>query len=174
MYTFEVYYIFENQKQIMRSRLIVMIIMILPLLVNAQNFNPPKPKIQDPLFNQLENKRSELPQTPTVKPLYRSRAENAQAKLANEERKLIKLAKKAWAKEADLKKEKENLKNLENTPEASNNAYNQKKIEKLKKQIAKSQNKLNNVKTEVDLKTKKVEDMEIAIEAAKLKRKEDY
>lgn len=158
----------------MRTRLIIMIIMILPLFVNAQNFNPPKPQMQDPLFNQWGNKRPELPQTPTVKPLYRSRAENAQAKLAIEERKLIKIAKKAWAKEADLKKEKENLKNLENTPEAGNNAYHQKKIEKSKQQIAKSQDKLNKLKTEVDSKSKKVEDMEKAIEAAKLKREEDY
>ncbi len=103
--------------------------MILPLFVNAQNFNPPKPKMQDPVFNQWENKRPELPQTSIVKPLYLSRAENAQAKLANEERKLIKLAKKAWEKEADLKKEKENLKNLESTPESSNN---QKKLKNLK------------------------------------------
>jgi hypothetical protein len=158
----------------MRTRLIVMIIMILPLFVNAQNFNPPKPQMQDPLFNQWENKRPELPQTPTVKPLYRSRAENAQVKLAIEERKLIKLAKKAWEKEADLKKEKENLKNLENTPDAKNNPYHQTKIEIAKKQIAKSQDKLNKVKTEVDSKSKKVEDMEKAIEAAKLKREEDY
>jgi hypothetical protein len=158
----------------MKTRLIVMAIMILPFFVNGQNFNPPKPKMQDPLFNQWENKRPELPQTPTVKPLYRSRAENAQAKLALEERKLIKLAKKTWAKEADLKKEKENLKNLENTPENSNNPYQQKKIEKSKKQIAKSQDKLNKAKMEVDSKSKKVEDMEMAIEAAKLKRKDDY
>ena len=142
--------------------------MILPLFVDAQNFNPPKPKMQDPLFNQWENKRPEIPQTPTVKPLYRSRTENAQAKLADEERKLIKLAKKAWEKEADLKKEKENLKNLENTPENSNNYNHQKKIEKSKKQIAKSQDKLNKAKTEVDLKSKKVEELEIAIEADKL------
>lgn len=105
--------------------------MILPFFVNAQNFNPPKPQMQDPLFNQWGNKRPELPQTPTVKPLYRSRTENAQAKLTIEERKLIKTAKKAWAKEADLKKEKENLKNLENTPEAGNNAYHQKKLKNL-------------------------------------------
>lgn len=115
--------IIENPNLIMKTRLIVMIIIILPLFVNAQNFNPPKPKMQDPLFNQWENKRPELPQTPTVKPLYRSRAENAQVKLAIEERKLIKLAKKTWAKEADLKKEKENLKNLENTPVNNNNPY---------------------------------------------------
>ncbi|MBA4276527.1 hypothetical protein [Flavobacterium sp.] len=158
----------------MRTRLIIMIIMILPLFVDAQNFNPPKPQMQDPLFNLWGNKRPELPQTPTVKPLYRSRAENAQAKLAIEERKLIKIAKKAWAKEADLKKEKENLKNLENTPETDNNAYHQKKIEKSKKQIAKSQDKLNKLKTEVDSKSKKVENMEKAIEAAKLKKEEDY
>ena len=88
--------------------------------------------MQDPLFNQWENKRPELPQMPTVKPLYRSRAENAQAKLTNEESKLIKLAKKAWEKEADLKKEKENLKNLESTPQSSNNPNNQKKLKNLK------------------------------------------
>jgi hypothetical protein len=157
----------------MRTRLIVMIIMTLPLFVNAQNFNPPQPKMQDPLFNQWENKRPELPQTPTVKPLYRSRAENAQAKLVKEEQKLIKLAKKAWGKEADLKKEKENLKNLESTPDNSNNPNHQKKIEKSKKQIAKSQDKLNKAKAEVDSMSKKVKDIEIAVEAAKLKRKGD-
>jgi multidrug resistance efflux pump len=130
--------------------------------------------MQDPSFNQWENKRPEISQTSTVKPIYRSRAENAQAKLAIEERKLIKLAKKAWEKEADLKKEKENLKILESTLENNNNPNRQKKIEKSKKQIVKSQDKLNKAKTEVDSKTKKVEDMEKGIEAYKLKRKEDY
>jgi len=147
--------------------------MTLPIFVNAQNFNQPQPKMQDPLFNQWENKRPELPQTPTVKPLYRSRSENAQAKLVKEEQKLIKLAKKAWGKEADLKKEKENLKNLESTPDNSKNPNHQKKIEKSKKQIAKSQDKLNKAKAEVDSMSKKVKDLEIAVEAAKLKRKGD-
>lgn len=157
----------------MRTNLLVMIIMILPLFVNAQNYNLPKPKIQVPLFNQRENKHPELPKTPAIKPLYRSRTENAQAKLVKEEQKLIKLAKKAWEKEVDLKKEKENLKYLESTRENSNDPNHQKKIEKTKKQIAKSQDKLNKAKAKVDSKSKKVEDLEIAIEAAKLKRKED-
>jgi hypothetical protein len=87
----------------MKTRLIVIIIMILPLFVNAQNFNPPKPKMQDPLFNQWENQGPKVLQLETVKPLYRSRAENAQSKLAAEERKLIKLARKAWKKDDELK-----------------------------------------------------------------------
>ena len=157
----------------MRTRLIVMIIMTLPLFVNAQNFNPPKPQMQDPLVNQWGSQGPKVLQLETVKPLYRSRAENAQSKLAVEERKLIKLARKAWKKDDELKEEKENLKNLENTPENSRNPNHQKKIEKSKKQIAKFQDQLNKLKMKVDSKSKKVKDMEIAIEVAKLKRKED-
>lgn len=117
----------------MRTRLIAMIIMILPLFVNAQNFNPPKPNMRDPLFNQWDNQGPKVLQLETVKPLNRSRLENAQTKVANEERKLIKLERKAWGKEDELKKEKENLMNLENTPESSRNPDDQKKIEKSKK-----------------------------------------
>lgn len=146
-----------------------MIIMTLPLYANAQKFNLPTPQMQNPFI--WGNQRPKVPEiTPTLKPLYRSHVENAKAKLAREEQKLIKLARKAWKKEADLKKEKENLKNLENNPENSNNPYYQKKFEKLKTQIAKSQDKLNKVKTKVDLKSKELEDFELAIEEARFQR----
>lgn len=44
-----------------------------------------------------------------------------------------------------------------------------KKLKNLKKKIAKSQDKLNKVKIEVDSKSKKLKDMEKAIEESKLK-----
>lgn len=153
----------------MKTYLIVMIMMIAPLLVNAQTFNPPTAKMQDPLFNQWGNQRPKVLGLESVKPLSRSRIENAQIKVANEERKLVKLAREAWDMEDALKEEKEKLKNLENTPENSITPDRQKKIEKSRKQIAKSQDKLNKAKLEIDLKSKELKDMEAAIESAKLK-----
>jgi hypothetical protein len=154
----------------MRERLIAVLMLILPFFVNSQNFIPPKPKMQDiPFFKPWENNRPIVLQLEKVKPLNRSRLENAQTKVAIEERKLIKLARKAWDKEDELKKEKEHLINLEKTPENTRTPDHLKKIETAKKLIAKFEAELNEAKTKVDLRTKKLEDMEKAIEASKLK-----
>ncbi|MFB3389422.1 hypothetical protein [Flavobacterium sp. LAR06] len=154
----------------MGIRLVVIIIMILPLYINAQNFNPSKAQFtpRHP-FGIGDEKPPQLVQLPTMKPLSTlTHVEKAQAKLAREEQKLIKLARKAWDLEDDLKKEQELLKNLENTKDRSND--HQKRIEKLKLQIAKSQDKVNESKAEVESESKKVEDLEKAIEEAKYTR----
>ncbi|CAM3904096.1 hypothetical protein FLSI110296_02445 [Flavobacterium sinopsychrotolerans] len=79
----------------MRICLIVMIITILPFFVSAQNFNPPKIKPPNVVHPIRLEQRPKVPDiTLTMKPLYRSSMENAKAKLAREEQKLIKQAKK--------------------------------------------------------------------------------
>lgn len=113
----------------------------------------------------------DTPKLETVKPIATlTHVEKAQAKSKREEQKLIKLARKAWDLEDDLKKEQEQLKNLENAPESSNNPDHQKDIEKLKQQIARSQDKVNKAKAEVESETKKVEELEKAIETTKYTR----
>lgn len=156
----------------MRTLLITLKIIILPLFVNAQTFNPPTRQFnQNLLFGVRDEKPPKLVELPTMKPISTlTQIEKAQAKLEREEQKLIKLARKAWGLEDDLKKEQGLLKNLENTPEKSNNPEYQKNKENLKKQIAKSQDKVNKVKEEVELESKKVEELEKAIETAKFTR----
>jgi hypothetical protein len=152
-----------------------MIITILPLFANAQNFNSSQIKPQNNVHSFGLEPSPKVPEImPTMKPLYRNRVENAKAKLAREEQKLIKLARKTWEKEADLKTKQEKLKNLENTPENSNDPNLQKNIEKCKKQIAKSQNTLDKEKIKLESRSKKVEDFELAIEEAKFKREGGY
>ncbi|MBF4467139.1 hypothetical protein [Flavobacterium sp. LC2016-12] len=156
----------------MRIRLVVIIIMILPLYINAQSFNPSKIQFtpRHP-FGIGDEKPPQLVQLPAMKPLSTlTQIEKAQAKLAREEQKLIKLARMAWDLEDDLKKEQEQLKTLENDPDTSNDPDHQKRIEKLKQQIAKSQDKVNESKAEVKSESKKVEDLEKAIEEAKYTR----
>lgn len=141
----------------MRIRLVVIIIMIFPLFINAQTFNPPTRQFnQNLLFGVRDEKPPKLAELPTMKPISTlTQIEKAQAKLSREEQKLIKLARRAWDLEDDLKKEQELLKTLENTPDSSNDSDHQKRIEKLKQQIAKSQQELDKAKTEVELNSKK-------------------
>nr|WP_315195233.1 hypothetical protein [uncultured Flavobacterium sp.] len=155
----------------MKTFLTVITMLILPHFMNAQSFSPSQIKPQNDIFP-MQERNPRLPQMPTIKPLYRSRIENAEAKLAKENRKLTKLAKKAWKHEDDFKKKQENLKKLENIPENSDNPGYQKKIEIAKKQIAKSQDKLNEAKKDVESGSKKVEDLEKKIEEAKFTRQE--
>ena len=156
----------------MRIRLITLIIIILPLFVKAQRFNPNPPRLDPPQFDlwPMQDKKPKVPQLETVKPIYKNRIENAQAKLTREEQKLIKLAEKRWEKEADLKAKQEKLKNLESTPKNNNDPDHQKNIEKYKRQIVKSQDELDKAKIEVELSTKKVEELEKVIEEAKFTR----
>jgi predicted RNase H-like nuclease (RuvC/YqgF family) len=171
-------YIFENQNQIMKSLLIVLIVMIMPLFVKAQVDYSMQSPLRDPitggLINPITRTPTQRPNTPkleTVKPIATlTNVEKAKAKLAREEQKLIKLSRKEWDLEDDLKNEQEQLKNLENTLESSNDPDHQKKIEKLKQQIANSQDKINKAKTEVESESKKVDDLEKAIETAKYTR----
>lgn len=104
--------IFENQNKMMKTHLIVMIITILPLFVNAQTitpstFIPPKPTMEshNP-FNWWKKKYPDPLPTATVKHLNWSKLAKAETKLAKEERKLMKLVKRTWVKENDLKKAK--------------------------------------------------------------------
>ncbi|WP_133507421.1 hypothetical protein [Flavobacterium chryseum] len=122
------------------------------------------------LFPMQDERPPQLVQLPTMKPISVSRLQKAQTKLTREEQKLIKLARKAWDYEDDLKKEQEQLKNIENAPESSNDPDHQKKIEKLKQQIVKSQEKVSKAKAEVESETIKVESLEKAIETAKFTR----
>lgn len=153
----------------MRIRLIVMI--ILPFFVNAQNFNPPQIQPQNNIWPKGLEPRPKVPEImPTMKPLYLSRAENAKAKLARKEQKLIKQARKTWEKEADLKTKQEKLKNIENAPKNSNDLN----LQKFKKKIAKSQDKVNKAKIKLESRSKKVKDFELAIEEAKFRREGRY
>lgn len=145
---------------------------MLPIFANAQRFNRPRIDSPNPLFP-MQEKSPKLPQLETVKPLSLNRVEKTKAKLAREEQKLVKLARKTWDQEDNLKKEQKQLQDLENNPKNSNDPYHQKNIDKCKKQIAKSQNKLNEAKTELELRSKKVEDLEKAVEEAKFTRKEN-
>ena len=155
----------------MRIRLIVMIITILPLFSNAQNFNPSQIQPQNNVGPMGIEPRPKVPEImPTMKPLYRSRVENAKAKVAREEQKLIKQAKKTWKKDDDLKTKQEKLKNLINTPGNSNEPNLQKNIEKCKKQIIKSQYTLDKEKIKLESRSKKVEDLELATKEAKFKK----
>jgi peptidoglycan hydrolase CwlO-like protein len=154
----------------MRTFLIAMILMIIPFFSNAQSFNSSKMQPRTNPLPMEDERPPQLVQLPTMKPISINRVEKAQAKLTREEQKLIKLARKAWDQEDDLKKEQEQLKNLEYDPKSSNDLNHQKKIEKLKQQIVKSQEKLNKTKAEVESESKKVENLEKAIETAKYTR----
>ncbi|UUF16121.1 MULTISPECIES: hypothetical protein [Flavobacterium] len=107
----------------------------------------------------------------TVKPLSRNDVEKTKAKLAREEQKLIKLAEKKWQIELDLRAKRESLKNLENTSKNNNDPDYQKNIEKLKKEIAISQNKLDDAKSKQDFRAEKVLELEIMLEESKFTRK---
>lgn len=154
----------------MRTHLIVLITTLLSLFATAQNFDPSKirPNLGNPF---LEREKSpKVPEiTPTLKPIYRSRIENAKSKLQREEQKLIKLARKTWYKEAALKAKKEQLTDLKNAAKNSDNSNLQKNIEKYRKQIAKSQEILDKEKIKVTLLSKKVAEFELAIEEARYK-----
>jgi hypothetical protein len=156
----------------MKLHLFILII-VLPLFVTAQNFNPPKyrPPLQDQMFLMMYD-RPKPQKVEIVKPYSRNSVENAEAKLAKEERKLKKLGNKVWDIEADLKTKNKNLQLLENAPENSNDSNRQKNIEKCKKQIAESQDKLNNAKIELELSSKRAEELEKAVEDAKFIRTE--
>ncbi|MFC6264992.1 hypothetical protein [Flavobacterium panici] len=165
-------YIFETQNQIMRTLLLALPIILLPLFASAQNFDPSKygPQKQDLLFPGA-NQNPKLPQLETVKPLSRNDVEKTKAKLAREEQKLIKLAEKTWQIELDLRAKRESLKNLENTSKNNNDPDYQKNIEKLKKEIAISQNKLDDAKSKQDFRAEKVLELEIMLEESKFTRK---
>lgn len=155
----------------MRTFLIIMILIITPLFSNAQSFNPSgiRPKT-NPLSNEDE-RPPQLVQLPTMKPISTlSRVEKAKAKLEREEQKLIKLARKAWDKEDDLKKQQEQLNRLETATVNIDNPDHQKEIEKCKKQIAQSKDEFDKAKSDVEINTKKVEELEKAIEEAKYTR----
>ncbi|TPG39283.1 hypothetical protein [Flavobacterium pectinovorum] len=153
----------------MRNLFIVLIITIIPLFANAQGFN--QSQLRNGTLMGVDERAPQLVQLPTMKPIVTlNHVEKAKAKLAREEQKLIKMARKAWDKEDDLKKEQEQLKTLENASQNSNDPNHQKKIETLKKQIAKSQEKVNEAKKEIELESKKVEDLENAIDDAKYTR----
>ena len=153
----------------MRMRLIILILMMtMPFFTNAQVDYSMQLPIYDAWGRPIE--RPKTPQLETVKPLSLNRVEKAKAKLAREEQKLIKLARKAWDLEDDLKKEEQLLKNLENTPENSNDPDHQKRIKQTKQQITKSQDKLNKAKIDVESSSKKVEGLEKAIEEVKFTR----
>lgn len=164
-------HIFGDQNQIMRNLLIVFTVMIMPIFANAQSFNPSQQVLLHRTVMGIDERAPQLVQLPTMKPIVTlNHVEKAKTKLAREEQKLIKMARKAWDKEDDLKKEQDQLKTLENASQNNNDADHQKKIEALKKQIAKSQEKVNQAKIEVELESKKVEDLEKAIDDAKYTR----
>lgn len=77
-------------------------------------------------------------------------------------------------KKDDLKTKQEKLLNLENNLKNTNDSDYKKNIERTKEQIVKVQNELNKVKTLIESRSKKVADLEIAMEEAKFKREEDY
>tara|TARA_R110002033_G_scaffold148714_1_gene185798 strand:+ start:985 stop:1422 length:438 start_codon:yes stop_codon:yes gene_type:complete len=140
---------------------------ILPFVLNAQSFNPPKIQPSSNFSRTGLEPRPKVPEiTPTLKPLSRSHVENAKAKLVREEQKLIKQARKTWEKEIALKTKQEKLNNLESTQKNSNDSNLQKKINIYRKQIAKSQAKLNKAKIKLELRSKKVAEFELAIEEA--------
>ena len=154
----------------MKTNLTILITTLLSLYANAQKFDSTqiRPNLNNPF---LEGEKSpKVPEiTPTLKPIYRSRLENAKSKLVREEQKLIKLARKTWDKEADLKAKKEELINLENTAKNSNNPSLKRNIDKYIKQIAHEQDILDKEKLKVELLSKKVADFELAIEEAQYK-----
>ncbi len=163
----------------MKNLFILLIVIITPLFANSQVRYSSQFSVRDlvtgspidPLTGRPIQQHPEAPKLETVKPIATlTHVEKAKAKLAREEQKLIKMARKAWDKEDDLKKEQDQLKTLENASQNSNDPDHQKKIEALKKQIAKSQEKVNQAKIEVELESKKVEDLEKAIDDAKYTR----
>ncbi|MCV9933995.1 hypothetical protein OIU80_17065 [Flavobacterium sp. LS1R47] len=161
-----------------------MIINTLPLFVSAQTHHFITDIEKDKMLNQAKNQAEqklqqqnsyiELPKTLLLKPLSRNRIENAEAKLVREERKLKKLENEAQEKKDDLKTKQEKLLNLKNALKNTNNSDRQKNIERTKEQIAKIQNELNKIKILIESRSKKVTDLEIAMEEAKFKREEDY
>ncbi|WP_291149142.1 hypothetical protein [Flavobacterium sp. UBA7680] len=104
----------------------------------------------------------------STKNLSKGKVQRAKNRIAREEQKLIKLGQEEWKIELDLKAQLENLKQLENSPEKSNDPDHQKDIEKAKIRIAKSQEKLNKAKAEVELSTKTLNDYEVALKDARL------
>ncbi|MCD9573402.1 hypothetical protein [Flavobacterium soyae] len=149
----------------MKTRLIVLIIIILPLFISAQNSDPSKPELQHTMYPWMEPKLSKMEST---KNLSKGKVQRAKNRIAREEQKLIKLGQEEWKIELDLKAQLENLKQLENSSEKSNDPDHQKNIEKAKIRIAKSQEKLNKAKIEVELSAKTLNDYEVALKDARL------
>ncbi|PXY45449.1 hypothetical protein DMB68_12275 [Flavobacterium hydrophilum] len=151
----------------MKTPLITIIAILLPLFISAQNSDPSKPELQHTLYPWMEPK---VPNMKNTKPFTRNKIQRAKNRIAREEQKLIKLGQEEWKIELDLKAQLEKLKQLENSSEKSNEPDHQKNIEKAKTQIAKTQEKLNKTKTEVALSTKTLNDNEIALKEARLEK----
>lgn len=148
-----------------------LIIILLPFFINAQSFNPTKLRPSYDFGRASLESRPKQPETlPTMKPLNLSSKDVAKAKLAREEQKLIKIARKTWGIEANLKKEQEKLVQLEKSLKTNDNYKLLKEIETYKKQIAKSNDKLSKAKIILELRTEKVKNIELAIEELKFKR----
>ncbi|MCR4031596.1 MULTISPECIES: hypothetical protein [Flavobacterium] len=152
----------------MKTRFFLLLIIILPFFSHAQVDYSMQSPIHDPITG-MPMSRPNTPKLETVKPLSRNYKEKMQAKLEKEERKLIKLAAKSWEIELDLRAEKKALKTLENN---TNDPDLQKNTEKQKQVIVKIEENLKRVKTEEEISSKKVADLELAVEDAKFKRTE--
>nr|WP_294781169.1 hypothetical protein [uncultured Flavobacterium sp.] len=152
----------------MKTRLIVLLIILLPFFSNAQADYSMQLPIHDPITGRPMS-RQNTPKLETVKPLSRNYKEKVQAKLEKEERKLVKLAEKSWEIELDLRAEKTTLKTLENN---TNNPDHEKNIAKQKELITKLDEELKKAKAEEEISSKKVADLELALEDAKFKRTE--
>ena len=152
----------------MKTRFFLLLIIILPFFSHAQVDYSMQSPIHDPITG-MPMSRPNTPKLETVKPLSRNYKEKMQAKLEKEERKLIKLAAKSWEIELDLRAEKKALKTLENN---TNDPDLQKNTEKQKQVIVKIEENLKRAKTEEEISSKKVADLELAVEDAKFKSTE--
>lgn len=158
----------RTKNQIMKIRLIVLILLLLPIFVHAQYDYSMQMPIRDPSTG-MPMSRPNTPKLETVKPLSRNYKEKMQAKLEKEERKLVKLAEKSWKIELDLREKKATLKTLENN---TNDPDHEKNVEKQKEQILKIEEDLKKAKAEEEISSKKVADLELAVEDAKFRRTE--
>ncbi|WP_281309624.1 hypothetical protein [Flavobacterium flavigenum] len=149
----------------MKARLTLLLIIILPLFTIAQNSN--EPELQHTLYPWMEPKLSKMEPT---KRLTKGNVERAKKRIKQEEENLIKLGQKEWEIELDLKAKRENLKQLENLQVKRNDPDLQKNIEKIRAKIVKTEEKLNKAKTKVELSTKALNEYEIALKDARLKK----
>jgi chromosome segregation ATPase len=141
----------------MRKHLILILLIVLSSLANAQM--PNSPKMQMAQRNQQWTNQQNLKWHDRQMGNSKSQTEIAEKKIAKEEKNKQKLEEKITQLNADLERQRNQLTTLENT--ANTNDNSKKDSEKIKEQITKTEEKLSKTKTELETSSKKIESLKL-------------
>ncbi|MFH6998425.1 hypothetical protein ACHRVZ_10865 [Flavobacterium sp. FlaQc-57] len=145
----------------MRTRFILLVLIILPFFVSAQSNN-------QQMHQQINAQRQRWTndwQMGVMTSHSSNKIQSAEKKVAKEEENKKNLEEKSEKLNADLKTKQEELTNLKNNSADSNNIDLQKDIEK-------TQEKLNQNKKELESSSKKIEDLKTQLETSKSQEEE--